>query len=91
MGEESSYSVCGAECYFEFCLSKDVGNVGRLLAYIGEGGPILLCCAGCCWSYWIMGGGFLRLHREGIIVQNVVHSFIHSFIYSLSVNPYRIT
>ena len=48
MGEEFSYSVCGAECYFEFCLSEEVVNVERLLAYIGEGGRILLGCAGCC-------------------------------------------
>ena len=48
MGEEISNSVCGAECYFQFCLSEEFGNLERLLAYIGEGGLILLGCAGCC-------------------------------------------
>ena len=48
MGEEISYSDCGTECYIEFCLSEEVGNVERLLAYIGEGGLILLGCAGSC-------------------------------------------
>ena len=46
VGEEFSYSVKGSECYFEFCLSEEFGNVERLLAYIGEGFPSLLRCAG---------------------------------------------
>ena len=44
MGEEFSYSVFGAECSFQFCLSEEVVNVERLLSYIGESGPILLGC-----------------------------------------------
>ena len=46
MGEEFSCSVNGAECYIEFCLSEEVGNVERLLAYMGEGFLILLRFAG---------------------------------------------
>jgi len=45
------------ECYFEFCLSEEVGNVGSFLAYIGEAGPLLLGCSGCSWSCWVKGGG----------------------------------
>ena len=48
MGEEFSYSVFGAECYFEFCLSEEIVNIERLLSYIGESGPVLLGCASCC-------------------------------------------
>ena len=59
------------ECYFEFCLSEDVCNVGSLLAYVGEGGPFLLVCAECCWFCCVMGGG-VWLDREGVIVQDVV-------------------
>ena len=56
------------ECYFEFCLSEEVGNVGSFLAYVGEAGPLMLGCSGCCWSCWVMGGGFMRLDKKGIIV-----------------------
>ena len=39
------------------CLSEEVGNVGSFLPYVGEAGPLLLSCSGCCWSCWVMGGG----------------------------------
>jgi hypothetical protein len=57
VGKLISYSVCGTECYFEFCLFEKVGNVGSFLAYIGETGPLLRGCSGCCWSCWVLGGG----------------------------------
>jgi len=42
VGEYISYSVCGVECYFEFCLSEEDGKVGSILAYTGVAGPLLL-------------------------------------------------
>jgi hypothetical protein len=57
VGEQISYSVCGAEGYFEFCLSEDVSNVGGFFAFVGEAGPFLLCCAGRYLSYWAVGRG----------------------------------
>ena len=56
------------ECYFEFCLSEDVGNVGSFLAYVGDAGPLLLGCLGCCWSCLVMGGGFVRLDQKSVVV-----------------------
>jgi hypothetical protein len=72
VGEQISYSVCGAECYFEFCPSEDVGNVGGFLAYVGEADPFLLSCSGRYLSYWVMGRGFMRFDWKSVVVQNVL-------------------
>ena len=68
MGKELPYSACGAECYSEFCLFEEVRNVGGLIAYVGEGGPLMICISGCCWSCWVLDGGFMGFDREGIVI-----------------------
>jgi hypothetical protein len=72
VGERISYIVCGAECYLEFCLSEDVGNVGCFLAYVGEAGPFLLSCSGRYSSYRVMDRGFVSFDRKSVVVLNVV-------------------
>jgi len=48
------------ECCSEFCLFEEVGIVGSFLAYVGEGGPLLLGILGCCWSCLVLDGGLIR-------------------------------
>ena len=55
------------ECYFEFCLSEEVGNVGSFLAYIGEAGPLLLGCSGAVGLVGLWVGGLCGLIRKALL------------------------
>ena len=52
MCEQVPYSVFGAECCFEFSLSKYVCDVRGFLTYIGEDGLLFLRCLGDLFVPW---------------------------------------
>jgi hypothetical protein len=59
MCEKISYSVIGAQSYFEVRPSKYFGNVRSLFTYIGEDGPLFLRCLGHLFLPWGVDRGFL--------------------------------
>jgi len=58
MCEQIPYIVFGAECYFEVCPPKYVGDAGSFLTYIGEDGPLFLMCLGDLFVPWGVDRGF---------------------------------
>jgi hypothetical protein len=74
MCEQVPYSVFGAECYFEVCLSKYVCDVGGFLTYIGEAGPLFLRCLSDLFVPWGVDRWVSGCDGKGIVVENVVDS-----------------
>jgi hypothetical protein len=66
------YSDIGAECVFEVCLFKDVGNVESHLTYIGKDGPLFLRFLCDLFLPWGVDRWFWGFNGERNVVEDVV-------------------